>query len=86
MQCANGFRSVFKRTRWLFDASDGSDFSVLMSVQGRSCTAKNWTKSVAFGGPQQHDAFLAASRILVNLLPLTVETQGIMNRNTLGRL
>jgi len=41
---------------------------------------------VAFGGPQQHDAFLAASRILVNLLPLTVETQGIMNRNTLGRL
>ncbi|MDD2846756.1 MAG: NAD(P)-dependent oxidoreductase, partial [Rhodoferax sp.] len=39
-----------------------------------------------FQGDAQFEAFLAASRILVNLLPLTVETQGIMNRNTLSRL
>jgi len=37
------------------------------------------------GGQGFHD-FLAASRILVCLLPLTPDTQGIMNRDTLSRL
>lgn len=31
-------------------------------------------------------AFLAASQVLVNLLPLTPETRDILNRDTLGRL
>jgi glyoxylate/hydroxypyruvate reductase len=31
-------------------------------------------------------AFLAASRVLVNLLPLTPDTRDILNRDTLGRL
>jgi glyoxylate/hydroxypyruvate reductase A len=55
-------------------------------VNGWSRTVKNLDGVRGFAGAQQLDAFLAASRILVNLLPLTVETQGIMNRNTLGRL
>ncbi|MDA8443867.1 2-hydroxyacid dehydrogenase [Paracidovorax valerianellae] len=37
-------------------------------------------------GEQGFDAFLAASRVLVNLLPLTPETQDVMNRSTLSRL
>ena len=37
------------------------------------------------GAPQWHD-FLASSRILVNLLPLTPDTANILNRDTLGRL
>jgi glyoxylate/hydroxypyruvate reductase len=37
------------------------------------------------GGQGFHD-FLAASRVLVCLLPLTPDTQGIMNRDTLSRL
>jgi glyoxylate/hydroxypyruvate reductase A len=55
-------------------------------VNGWSRTAKNLDGVRGFAGAQQLDAFLAGSRILVNLLPLTVETQGIMNRNTLSRL
>jgi glyoxylate/hydroxypyruvate reductase A len=55
-------------------------------VNGWSRTVKNLDGVCGFSGGQQLDAFLAASRILVNLLPLTVETQGIMNRNTLSRL
>lgn len=55
-------------------------------VNGWSRTAKSLDGVRGFAGAQQLDAFLAASRILVNLLPLTVETQGIMNRHTLSRL
>ena len=55
-------------------------------VNGWSRTVKNLDGVCGFSGGQQLDAFLAASRILVNLLPLTVETQGIMNRETLSRL
>lgn len=39
-----------------------------------------------FGGQSQMDAFLARSRIVVNILPLTSETSGILNARTLGRL
>ena len=55
-------------------------------VNGWSRTAKNPDGVRGFEGSQQLDAFLAASRILVNLLPLTVQNQGILNRNTLSRL
>jgi glyoxylate/hydroxypyruvate reductase A len=37
-------------------------------------------------GAAQFDEFLAATRILVCLLPLTTETQNIMNARTLGLL
>ncbi|MGL4437228.1 MAG: NAD(P)-dependent oxidoreductase, partial [Giesbergeria sp.] len=40
----------------------------------------------AFSGPEGLHDFLAASRVLVNLLPLTPETENILNRDTLARL
>lgn len=40
----------------------------------------------AFAGPEQFDAFLAGTDILVNLLPLTPDTTGILNRGTFGKL
>ncbi len=39
-----------------------------------------------FSGQDGLSDFLAASRVLVNLLPLTPETEGILNRDTLGAL
>ena len=39
-----------------------------------------------FSGEQGFDDFLAATRILVCLLPLTPQTENILNRGTLGRL
>jgi glyoxylate/hydroxypyruvate reductase A len=39
-----------------------------------------------YAGPAQFDEFLAATRILACLLPLTPETQDIMNARTLGLL
>ncbi|MFP5485491.1 MAG: 2-hydroxyacid dehydrogenase [Gammaproteobacteria bacterium] len=40
----------------------------------------------AFSGQDGFNDFLAASRVLVNLLPLTPDTQDILNRDTLSRL
>ena len=39
-----------------------------------------------FSGAGGLDDFLSASRVLVNLLPLTPETENILNRTTLSRL
>ncbi|RYH66159.1 MAG: glyoxylate/hydroxypyruvate reductase A [Alcaligenaceae bacterium] len=39
-----------------------------------------------FAGEAEFDAFLAATRVLVCLLPLTDETRGILNRETLSKL
>lgn len=39
-----------------------------------------------FAGSAQLDSFLAASKVLVCLLPLTVDTQNILNQRTLSRL
>ena len=39
-----------------------------------------------FAGPQELPGFLAASRVLVNLLPLTPETENLLNTQTLGQL
>jgi glyoxylate/hydroxypyruvate reductase A len=39
-----------------------------------------------FAGPEQLDAFLAGTDILVNLLPLTPETQGILNYENFRKL
>ncbi|MEJ8839806.1 2-hydroxyacid dehydrogenase [Ramlibacter sp. AN1133] len=55
-------------------------------VRGWSRGAKDVPGVQCFAGAQQFDAFLAGTRVLVNLLPLTPETENIMNRATLGRL
>ncbi len=55
-------------------------------VNGWSRTPKVLEGVRGFHGPDAFNDFLAASRVLVNLLPLTPETEGIMNRGTLSRL
>jgi glyoxylate/hydroxypyruvate reductase A len=66
---------------------------VARAVQHFEFPVNGWSRSPrpvegvrCFAGPDQLDAFLAASRILVCLLPLTPDTENILNRGTLGRL
>lgn len=39
-----------------------------------------------YSGPEQWPAFLARTRVLVNVLPLTATTENILDRQNLGRL
>jgi len=55
-------------------------------VVGWSRTARQLPGVRCFAGDAQFDDFLRASRILVCLLPLTAETEGIMNRRSLSLL
>ncbi len=55
-------------------------------VRGWSRSAKTVEGVRCFAGEEGFEAFLAATRILVCLLPLTPDTEGIMNRQTLSRL
>jgi glyoxylate/hydroxypyruvate reductase A len=55
-------------------------------VNGWSRTAKSLDGVRAFSGAAQWHDFLAASRVLVNLLPLTPETENILNHAALSRL
>ena len=55
-------------------------------VVGWSRTPRQLAGVRTFTGDGELGAFLAASRFLVCLLPLTPQTEGILNRQTLGRL
>ncbi|MDE2606741.1 MAG: glyoxylate/hydroxypyruvate reductase A [Burkholderiales bacterium] len=55
-------------------------------VRGWSRTRRELPGMECFAGAEQFDAFLAGTRVLVNLLPLTPETENILDRETLGRL
>lgn len=55
-------------------------------VLGWSRSPKEIPGVRCFAGAAQFDAFLASTRVLVNLLPLTPETENVLNRGTLGRL
>jgi glyoxylate/hydroxypyruvate reductase A len=55
-------------------------------VLGWSRSPKSIEGVKVFSGEAQFDEFLASTRVLVNLLPLTEATRGILNRDTLGRL
>lgn len=55
-------------------------------VRGWSRGAKAVPGVECFAGEAGFDAFLRGTRVLVNLLPLTADTENIMNRDTLGRL
>lgn len=55
-------------------------------VNGWSRSPKAIDGVRGFSGTDGFNDFLAASRVLVNLLPLTPDTQDIMNRETLARL
>ena len=58
------------------------DFPVL----GWSRSPKTIDGVECFAGPAQLDAFLVRTRILVCLLPLTPDTEGVMNRANLAKL
>ncbi|MGJ7511929.1 2-hydroxyacid dehydrogenase [Variovorax sp. GT1P44] len=55
-------------------------------VNGWSRSAKAIEGVRCFSGESGFDDFLGASRVLVNLLPLTAATRGILNRDTLSKL
>ncbi len=55
-------------------------------VLGWSRTARSVEGVQCFSGEKGFNDFLAATRILVCLLPLTADTRDIINRDTLGRL
>lgn len=55
-------------------------------VNGYSRSPKNLAGVRCFSGPQSLPDFLAASRVLVNLMPLTPETENILNKDTLSQL
>lgn len=71
---------------------------VARAVQGLDFPVRGWSRSPksaeelqipglqCYAGAAQLPAFLAASKVLVNLLPLTAETHGILNRDTLSQL
>ena len=55
-------------------------------VNGYSRSAKKIEGVRSFSGAAQFHDFLQASRILVNLMPLTPETENILSKATLSRL
>ena len=55
-------------------------------VLGWSRSPKQIEGVRVFSGEAQFDEFLSSTRVLVNLLPLTEATRGILNRETLGKL
>ena len=55
-------------------------------INGWSRSPKTIEGLRCFAGEGEFDAFLGATRVLVNLLPLTESTRGILNRQTLGKL
>lgn len=61
-------------------------YQVGFQVLGWSRRVKSITGVTVFAGPQQRPEFLAASEILVCLLPLTPETENILNTDTLSQL
>ena len=56
------------------------------SVKGWSRTTKSLAGVQCFTGMNELPQFLSATRVLVCLLPLTDETEGIINRATLAQL
>lgn len=56
------------------------------TLLGWSRSEKSIAGVTTYAGKEAFDAFLAATDILVNLLPLTAETEGILNYRTFAKL
>lgn len=66
---------------------------VLAALKAFEFPLRGWSRTPhaidgvrTYCGPSQWPEFLASTRVLVNLLPLTPETENILNRDTLSRL
>jgi glyoxylate/hydroxypyruvate reductase len=66
---------------------------VAQAVAGFEFPVRGWSRSgkdvpgvQCFAGEAQFDEFLRGTRILVNLLPLTPDTENILDRRTLGQM
>jgi glyoxylate/hydroxypyruvate reductase len=57
-----------------------------LPVRGYSLSQKTLPRVQTFAGPTQLDAALEGAKVLVNLLPSTPETNGILNRGTFAKL
>ncbi|MEA3119332.1 MAG: glyoxylate/hydroxypyruvate reductase [Paraburkholderia sp.] len=57
-----------------------------LPVRGYSRGKKHLHGIETFAGPREFDAFLDGTQVLVNLLPSTPETDGILNRSTFAKL
>lgn len=57
-----------------------------LPVRGYSRSEKNVDGVRTFAGPARLDAFLDGLKVLVNLLPSTPSTDGILNRHTFAKL
>lgn len=55
-------------------------------VRGWSRSPKNIDGVESFAGTESLDEFLSGSRVLVNMLPLTAETNAMLNRERLSKL
>ncbi|MDR5736946.1 MULTISPECIES: glyoxylate/hydroxypyruvate reductase A [unclassified Caballeronia] len=55
-------------------------------VRGYSRTAKEIEGVAVYAGPGRFDAFLDGAHVLINLLPHTPDTEGILNARAFGRL
>jgi glyoxylate/hydroxypyruvate reductase A len=60
--------------------------SLGLPVRGYSRGRKHLHGIETFAGPQEFDTFLDGTKVLINLLPSTPETDGILNRSTFARL
>jgi glyoxylate/hydroxypyruvate reductase len=63
-----------------------SGLKAILSLGSWSRTPKDVDGVEGFAGAETFDAFLAGTDILVNLLPLTPETTGILNYETFSKL
>jgi glyoxylate/hydroxypyruvate reductase A len=57
-----------------------------LPVRGFSRTARQVEGIDVYAGPAQFDAFLDGVKVLVNLLPHTAETHGVLNAGTFAKL
>jgi glyoxylate/hydroxypyruvate reductase A len=55
-------------------------------VRGFSRTKRDVEGVKTFAGDEQFESFLDGTRVLINLLPHTPDTEGILNRRTFERL
>ncbi|WP_244814648.1 glyoxylate/hydroxypyruvate reductase A [Caballeronia sp. Lep1P3] len=55
-------------------------------VRGFSRTPKTIEGVDVYAGPERFDAFLDGAKMLINLLPHTPDTEGVLNARTFGRL